>query len=188
MLQKLILIVSTLLLSWGGYLVLDRLLLADSSSATQVTQFQSSSHEIYLKLFLKQYQGQWQLVKTDVLTDAEQHQPESLAEFTKGFSEIDPELRSIVDPILNRYFTDRIQAVTNDNIYGLWQDFPALRQNRYPNAGINAEAEFVKSYRALKPTQADLNTETYSPWKVKVQNDRIEVLIHGIEAYHYSKK
>lgn len=189
MLRKLVLITSTLLFSLGGYFILDRLWFSDSSSATQVTpsqpQFQTSNHEIYLKLFLKQYQGQWTLVKTDVLTDEERHQPEHISEFTEGFTVIDPAMKSIVDPILTRYFTDRMQAVTQDDIYHLWQDFPALKKNRYPDTGVNAEAELVKAYRGLKPTQADLLTEAYSPWRVRIQNNCIEVLIHGVETYHH---
>jgi len=99
----------------------------------------------------------------------------------EGFSEPDPETWVAIMPAVREYFYFRRKAITSNNIEILWAHYPELKNEKNCNQGINCEEFRVSNYQGLKPIDGNFFPERYERIKVKIDNDKAEVYVHGME-------
>ncbi|MGE5674513.1 MAG: hypothetical protein ACM3XM_11630 [Mycobacterium leprae] len=94
-----------------------------------------------------------------------------------------PQQRAEFEPVLNRYFYLRKQAVITGDLTKLWAQYPALREGTNAQTGVNAEADVLARYRALQVIDGDIDSATYERFLVQEDGDRAVLLINGTELY-----
>jgi hypothetical protein len=157
------------------------------TKALQRPTFNESGGEFRLKLTLKRQGDRWNVVKSDVVTDGELHQPGHLTAFNAGFSEVNPNQWSMLMSPVREYLYYRKQAVVNGDVSQLWARYPELKQSAVPDQGINLEPAVIDSYQSFQPIDGNIEPEKYERLKAKVSGDQAEVIIHGMELYLYRK-
>ena len=100
-----------------------------------------------------------------------------------GFIKPDPETFVALMPAVREYFYYRKKAVTSGNIEELWAQFPELKDGTDFSNGINSEEFVVTNYQGLKPFDGNIFPEYYERFKVKLEKENAEILVHGMELY-----
>lgn len=108
------------------------------------------------------------------------------ASISTGFIEPDPETYVSILPVINEYFYHRKQAVITGNPEDLFTKYPELISDTNISKGINAEEFHITNYRNLHPIDGNIFPEYYEKIKIKIDNDKAEVLLHGMEIYLWS--
>ncbi|WP_338754584.1 hypothetical protein [Bacillus sp. FJAT-52991] len=99
----------------------------------------------------------------------------------EGFIEPEPsDWVKYTKPIM-KYMYYRTQAVVNNDINLLWNQYPDLKNNYDLKKGINVEKDEVESLnKSFKLIDANYSIESHDRMKVKTINDEeVIVLVHG---------
>jgi hypothetical protein len=100
-----------------------------------------------------------------------------------GLQQMTPQQFTEFQPVINRYFHYRKQAVVTQDIAPLWQQYPALKDGADPQKAVNAESDVITRYRTLKLIDGNIQPEQYARFKAKVDGDQAVILVNGTELY-----
>lgn len=101
----------------------------------------------------------------------------------RGMAEVTSEQHATFMPMVHRYFHVRKQAVLAGDPEIIWREFPALKDGRNSQAGINDEATAIAGYRPLAPIDGNVAPESYARLKALVDGDKAILLVNGTEIY-----
>lgn len=102
------------------------------------------------------------------------------------YIEPDPETYAAIMPVIREYFYYRKQAIISGSTEQLFSRYPELKRDIELSKGINAEEFHIKNYRQLQPVDGNIFPEYYEKIKLKIDHDKAEVLLHGMELYLFS--
>lgn len=97
--------------------------------------------------------------------------------------QITPQQSAQFQPVVNRYFSYRKQAVVAQDVEVLHREYPDLKYGMDRTAAINAESDLVARYRGLDVIDGTIAPEHYAPLKAQVNGDRGVLLVNGLELY-----
>jgi len=100
-----------------------------------------------------------------------------------GLTEITPTQFAAFEPVVNRYFYFRKQAVVQQNADALYREFPDLAQGTDKAAMVNAESDVVARYRGMDVIDGNVQPEHYARFLVREDGDKAAVLVNGMELY-----
>ncbi len=103
----------------------------------------------------------------------------------EGFSVPDPQTWVMLMPVVREYFYYRQKAIYSNDIEELWMRYPELKNEIDIERGVNAEEFLVTNYQGLKPFDGNFFPEHYERIRVKLENDKAEIYVHGIELFLY---
>ncbi|WP_203364661.1 hypothetical protein [Bacillus sp. REN10] len=100
---------------------------------------------------------------------------------TAGFIEPEPSDWVKYTKAVTKYMYYRTQAVVNNDIHLLWDQYPDLKNDQDLKKGINVEKDEVESLNEnFQLIDANYSIESHDRVKVKVINDEeVIVLVHG---------
>jgi hypothetical protein len=101
----------------------------------------------------------------------------------KGLEQHTPQQSSKFEPVMNRYFYFRKQAVVTRDLEVLQREYPELKQGTDKQAAINAESDVIDRYRGLEIIDGDIEPEHYSRFLAHEDGDKAVLLVNGLELY-----
>jgi hypothetical protein len=100
-----------------------------------------------------------------------------------GLQAITPQQFAQFQPVVNRYFYYRKQAVIAQDVAILHWEYPDLKQRTDVRAGINAESDTIARYKGLAVIDGNVEPEHYARFLVREDGNSAVLLVNGSEMY-----